>query len=82
MQSHLKQPLLFDKEIGRFEEKVWFATEAEYTYSESSANRSRKSPLNLKKSVGFQPIYCLIYGFRLIVRLFYLYFGLFRFYQM
>ena len=52
--SITRQPL-FVKGIGRFEEKAMFATEAVYTYSESSANSGRKSSLKLKKSVGFQP---------------------------
>ena len=65
MQSHLRQPQSL-KGIGRFEEKAWLATEGVGIYDESSANRGRKSPLTMKKSAGFQPLFCLIYGFHLI----------------
>ena len=34
----------FIKGIGRFEEEASFATEAVFTYSESSANSGRKRP--------------------------------------
>ena len=67
----MRQPLQFDKGIGRFEEKATFATEGVQRYVDSSANGGRKSPLNLKKSVGFQPKYCLIVCFWLVLRLFY-----------
>ena len=81
MTLHLRQPLRFDKGIGRFEEKASISRREAYINTSSLEIGGRKSPLKLKKSVGFQPICCLIYGFCLILRLFYLYFGLFRFYQ-
>ena len=52
---NLRQSLWFEKEIGRFEEKLLFVTEGVQKYVESSVNSNRKSPLNLKKSAGFQP---------------------------
>ena len=61
--QNLRQPLWFDKGIGRFEEKATFATEGVHRYDESSANVGRKSPLNFKKSAGFQPYNHLIYSF-------------------
>ena len=70
---------LFCKEIGRFEEKAMFATEDVYTYSESSANIGRKSPLFLKKSAGFQPNIVSFTSFLFDLRLLYLFLDFFGF---
>ena len=49
--KNLRQPLRFDKGIGRFEEEVSFATEGVYTYAESSANGVAKRPESVKKQL-------------------------------
>ena len=72
----MRQPLQFDKGIGRFEEEALFSRREAYINTSSLENKGRKRPLKVKKSIGFQPFIVSFTVFAVFETIFY-YFSVF-----